>query len=131
MLDLKESFTCAWDPSLDPVGEDRSAMPELLRRTNQWPKHEYVPQFRRQIDNYRIQCLKLMRQLIRVIAECLGENPHFFEKKNTYPIASVRALYYPPQEPHDEELTGLGAHTDVQCRYHRIIHHLQLHGLYH
>ncbi|KZF19304.1 Clavaminate synthase-like protein, partial [Xylona heveae TC161] len=26
----------------------------------------------------------------------------------------IRALYYPPQEPSDDETTGLGAHTDVQ-----------------
>jgi len=112
--DLKESFTCSWDASLDPLNEDRSAMPELLSRPNLWPNPDYVPEFRHQVDNYRKACLRLMRELIAVIAECIGEAPDFFEKKSTYPVASIRGLYYPPLEPADVDTTGLGAHTDVQ-----------------
>ena len=45
----------------------------------------------------------------------IGVEEGFFKDKATYPVAGIRALYYPPQEPDDNETTGLGAHTDVQC----------------
>jgi isopenicillin N synthase-like dioxygenase len=111
--DLKESLTTGYDPYVDPLGVG-DAMPEILRRHNLWPNPEYAPKLKPSVEAYRAACLKLMRQLVRVVAVAIGEKEDFFEKKITYPIAGIRALYYPPQEAPGEEETGLGAHTDVQ-----------------
>lgn len=57
-----------------------------------------------------------MRKLIRIMALALEVEETFFDKKITYPIASVRCLHYPPQNPNEENETGLGAHTDIQSK---------------
>ena len=114
MTDLKESYTTGYDPHTDPLGVG-DAMPELLRRHNLWPNPKDAPSVKPALEAYRAACLDLMRKLIRIMAVAIGEKEDFFDKKITYPIAGIRALYYPPQENAGEEETGLGAHTDVQC----------------
>lgn len=106
-------MTSAYDPWIDSEGIG-NAVPKLLLRENLWPDPTEAPKFRPAMEAYRAACLKLMRSLIKVIAIALGENEDFFSKKITYPIAGIRALFYPPQKGSEEEETGLGAHTDVQ-----------------
>ncbi|KAH8892657.1 Clavaminate synthase-like protein [Thozetella sp. PMI_491] len=112
--DKKEGVSIAYNPEIDPQGIPKAEIPELLRRENFWPKPEDSPKFRRGVEAYQIACLGLMRKLIRLMALAIGVEETFFDKKSTYPIASVRCLYYPPQEPSNETETGLGAHTDIQ-----------------
>jgi len=111
--DLKESMTSAYDPFLDPAGV-KDQMPELIRRKNLWPDPNDALTLQPCLEAYRTACLNLVRQLAGLMAKTIGEQEDFFEKKSTYPIAGIRALYYPPQEASDEDETGLGAHTDVQ-----------------
>lgn len=111
--DLKESMTTAYEPELDQDG--LGSQPEILRRANQWPEDDDAPLYKPAMREYRKACLGLMRKLTAVMAKVMGIDEHFFEKKWTYPVAGIRALYYPPQAPDDTESTGLGAHTDVQC----------------
>ena len=108
-------MTTAYDPQVDPLGKPE-IVPPLLLRQNLWPNVEDVPKFQPATEAYRYACLHLMRRLIRVMALALGEQEDFFDKKIDYPIAGIRALYYPIQDPSDQDSTGLGAHTDVQCR---------------
>lgn len=89
-------------------------MPELLVRKNRWPNPEHAPKFRPALEAYRAACLKLMRQLIHIVAVAIGEKEDFFDRKTTYPVAGIRALYYPPQAATEEEVTGHGPHTDIQ-----------------
>ena len=112
--DLKESMTTAYDPLVDPLGKP-DIVPPLLLRKNLWPDPEDSPNFRPALETYRYACLDLMRRLAPVMALALGEREDFFDRKTDYPIAGIRALYYPVQDPSDEDSTGLGAHTDVQC----------------
>jgi isopenicillin N synthase-like dioxygenase len=91
-------------------------MPLLLRRDNNWPSLEDAPNLKQSIEAYRLAALKLMRNLSRAMAVAIGEDATFFDKKSTYPSASIRALFYPPQEGTDEDEIGFGAHTDVQCK---------------
>jgi isopenicillin N synthase-like dioxygenase len=70
--DLKESLTTGYDPYVDPLGVG-DAMPEILRRHNLWPNSEYAPRLRFTVEAYRAACLKLMRQLVRVVAIGIGE----------------------------------------------------------
>lgn len=108
-------MTTAYDPVVDPEGKPE-LVPEVLLRQNLWPDAQDAPNFRPAIEAYRASCLGLMRKLVRFMAVAIGEDKDFFAKKITYPIAGIRALYYPPQELDDNESTGLGAHTDVQCK---------------
>ncbi|ETS85869.1 hypothetical protein PFICI_03894 [Pestalotiopsis fici W106-1] len=112
--DKKEAVSVAYNPEIDPEGVAKAAIPEPLRRENCWPDRSVCPKFQQSIEAYQMACLSLMRKLIRVMATALGLDESFFDKKTTYPIASVRCLYYPPQEPEEENETGLGAHTDIQ-----------------
>jgi isopenicillin N synthase-like dioxygenase len=57
-----------------------------------------------------------MRRLCRLMGEAMGTPESFFDKKFTYPVSGIRGLYYPPQNPQNTESTGLGVHTDVQCK---------------
>ena len=57
-------------------------MPKLLVRKNLWPNPEHAPQFRPALEAYRAACLKLMRQLIRIVAVAIGEKEDFFDKKS-------------------------------------------------
>lgn len=107
-------MTTAYDAVVDPEGKP-DLVPEILLRRNLWPDAQDAPRFRPAIEAYRAACLGLMRKLVRFMAMAIGEEKDFFAKKITYPIAGIRALYYPPQELNDNESTGLGAHTDVQC----------------
>lgn len=90
-------------------------MPAILRRENNWPSAEDAPDLKESHEAYRLASLKLMRNLAGAMALAIGEKATFFEPKTTYASASTRALYYPSQEGSDEEETGFGAHTDVQC----------------
>ncbi|KAI1625937.1 hypothetical protein EDD37DRAFT_625895 [Exophiala viscosa] len=111
--DLKESMTTAYDPWTDALGVG-GEMPKLLLRENLWPSAEDAPKFRPAMEGYRAACLSLMRKLVKVLALAMDEKVEYFDKKITYPVAGIRALYYPPQTTSEEEETGLGAHTDVQ-----------------
>ena len=106
-------MTCAYDPWVDEDGAG-DAVPKLLIRESLWPNPADAPRFRPAMEAYRAACLKLMRRLIKIVALAMGEKKDFFSKKITYPIAGIRALFYPPQDGGEEEETGLGAHTDVQ-----------------
>lgn len=112
--DLKESMTTGYEPELDTYGAGHQ--PDILQRKNQWPEDGDSPLFKPAMREYRTACLGLMRKLTSVMGEVMGVPEGFFEKKHTYPVAGIRGLYYPPQASDDNESTGLGAHTDVQCR---------------
>lgn len=102
-----------YDPFIDELSAS-DAMPKLLIRENLWPDAAAAPKFRPALEAHRAACLKLMREISRIVAVALGGEDTFFEKKISYPIAGIRALRYPPQVASNEEETGLGAHTDVQ-----------------
>lgn len=114
ITDKKESISIAYNPDIDDNGIDREAIPKLLQRENLWPERSVSPKFQSSVEEYQIACLKLMRKLISIMAVAMGLDKSFFDKKMTYPIASVRCLYYPAQEPQEKNETGLGAHTDIQ-----------------
>jgi isopenicillin N synthase-like dioxygenase len=109
-------MTTAYDPWVDKRGVG-DAVPKLLIRESIWPDPEDAPRFRPAMEAYRAACLGLMRRLVQVLAVAMGEDATFFDRKLDYPIAGIRALYYPPQTASEEEETGLGAHTDVQSEW--------------
>ncbi|CAG8394421.1 unnamed protein product [Penicillium salamii] len=110
--DLKESMTIGYEPELDPEGA--GLQPEVLLRQNSWPDED-SQLFKPAMREYRAACLSLMRKLTMAMTRVMQIEEDYFVKKYTYPVAGIRGLYYPPQAPDDEDSTGLGAHTDVQC----------------
>ena len=112
-IDLKESMTTGYEPELDRDGAGHQ--PEILFRKTIWPDDTDAPLFKPAMRAYRSACLGLMRKLSQVMEKMIGVEEGFYKDKATYPVAGIRALYYPPQEPDDNETTGLGAYTDVQC----------------
>ena len=107
-------MTTGYEPELDPEGA--GYQPDILFRKSMWPDEEDAPLFKPANRAYRAACVGLMRKLTQVMEKVIGVEDGFFKNKASYPVAGIRALYYPPQEPDDNESTGLGAHTDVQCK---------------
>ncbi|CAJ0545039.1 Ff.00g085170.m01.CDS01 [Fusarium sp. VM40] len=69
--------------------------------------------FRDVIDRYHDAMLGLAEQLVRLICETLVIDDSWVPEFVDTPIAVLRLLHYPPQEPHASEWErGIGAHTD-------------------
>ncbi|PYH94565.1 Clavaminate synthase-like protein [Aspergillus ellipticus CBS 707.79] len=111
--DSKESVYVSYDPYVDPLGVG-DQMPRILKRDSLWPDAADAPKFRPALESYRAACLALMRKMVRLLALAMGDEESLFGKKITYPVATIRAIYYPPQKELDNEEIGLGAHTDIQ-----------------
>jgi hypothetical protein len=64
---------------------------------------------------YQQALIQLSRRFIRIFALALDLPEDYFDKIVTYPMAGVRSLHYPPMTASEDEETGLGAHTDIEC----------------
>jgi isopenicillin N synthase-like dioxygenase len=82
---------------------------------NLWPDHP--PAFRTQTSAYVNEMIRLGNHLFRGFALALGLDEHWFDDKVTKPMAQLRVIRYPPQEPGpiDPKTIGIGAHTDYEC----------------
>lgn len=90
-------------------------MPDLLQRTSLWPDEADLPGFRAKMVPYQQALIQLSRRFIRIFALTLDLPEDYFDKIVTYPMAGVRSLHYPPMTASEDEETGLGAHTDIEC----------------
>lgn len=63
---------------------------------------------------YQAALLKFSRAFVRTFALALHLPEDYFDKKVTYPMATIRTLHYPPMKGREDEETGLGAHTDIE-----------------
>ncbi|KAH8144861.1 uncharacterized protein LAJ45_11131 [Morchella importuna] len=73
--------------------------------------------FRTTVDTYLAAALGLANDVLRVLALGLGLQEGYFEGFATDPVATVKMLYYPSQEPvagegGDDGERGINAHTD-------------------
>jgi len=109
--DLHEAYDIAAElPPDDPALAEGKG----LYGVNIWP--EDMPEFRKAMLDYHFEVLKLGRRLFRAFALALGQAEDFFEPMITKPTCAQRIIYYPPQEgPIDEDLIGIGAHSDYEC----------------
>jgi isopenicillin N synthase-like dioxygenase len=109
--DLHEAYDIAAElPPDDPALAEGKG----LYGVNIWP--EGVPGFRKAMLDYHFEVLKLGRRLFGAFALALGQPEDFFEPMITKPTCAQRIIYYPPQDGViDEELIGIGAHSDYEC----------------
>ena len=105
--DLHEAFDASLD--LAPDDPDR-ALGVYGWGVNLWPD---TPDFREQVMAYHAALLNLSETLYRGFALSLDLPEDHFAPLLTKPIAELRLLHYPPQDPQgDEKVIGIGAHSD-------------------
>ena len=106
--DLKESFNGG--PLIIPNNiKDENAY-KFCYQPTLWPN---LPGFKKAWTEYYQEMEKLALRIMKLLAEALGLNPHFFDKFFDIPISALRALYYP--ETGDNKLNNqkrAGSHTD-------------------
>jgi isopenicillin N synthase-like dioxygenase len=104
--DLKESFFVGVEV---PDGDPRLAGGHF--GPNQWPATR--PAFRAAMETYHSVMRDLSAKMMGGIALSLGLEKDYFADFCREPIANLRLLHYPPQEPNPAPgEKGCGAHTD-------------------
>jgi isopenicillin N synthase-like dioxygenase len=106
--DLKEGFQIGFEL---PAGHPALSLDRTNHGPNQWPSN--MSEFKRVLETYRDQMLRVSRLLMRCLARSLDLEEHYFESFSDAPIATLRLLHYPPQPPNPvPNEKGCGAHTD-------------------
>jgi len=109
--DLHESF----DIALEVPADDPDVLAgKVLYGPNQWPAGE--PEFRRALETYHAEMLKLSAHLLHAFALALDLPETYFDASVGKPLATLRVLHYPPQYGEiDDRQIGIGAHSDYEC----------------
>ncbi|KAK8055043.1 hypothetical protein PG993_000270 [Apiospora rasikravindrae] len=128
-VDVRESFSWAYDPRFDPAVADVADIPpevasHLTLEDFPWEATANMPQIKAAIVDYWRSCLGLARALVRAFALALDLDEHFFDSKVTYPDAVLAMNCYPPiPKPTGNDVLGrsqseqevsIGSHTDFQ-----------------
>lgn len=103
--DYKQVFDCGFEVP----GSDLS-----VYAPNLWPARPEG--FHEVIGAYYRDALAVAMDMLRGIAEAIGEERGFFDDKFARPMALLRGNYYPPRPDWagDRDF-GIGAHTDYGC----------------
>ncbi|EAQ01442.1 probable oxidoreductase [Pseudooceanicola batsensis HTCC2597] len=106
--DYKEVFDCGFElPPGDPMAELPVYAPNL------WPD---VPGFRDTVQGYYSAACAIAMDLLRAIADAIGEDAGYFDDRFDRPMALLRGNYYPARPDWaGEKDFGIGAHTDYGC----------------
>ncbi|KAI0482281.1 2OG-Fe(II) oxygenase [Xylariaceae sp. FL0804] len=141
-VDVRETFSWAYDPRYDPAVADPAAIPPEAARflsfeDFHWEATAHLPGFKDAIVAYWRACLALARALVRTFALSLDLPEDFFNAKFEYPDAALALNYYPPliapssratgsaqeeeekeeqqkKEEEEQEEVSIGSHTDFQ-----------------
>jgi len=108
--DLKESFDVGLVLDADDSGGGAATR---MRSPNLWP--ENLPGFREDIECYFDGVRSLAGTMFALFATSLGMPGDTFDTRINRPIAQMRLLHYPPQDPpENEDYLGIGAHSDYE-----------------
>ncbi|KAG6024277.1 hypothetical protein E4U41_001822 [Claviceps citrina] len=122
-VDVRESFSIAYDPRLDPEVrriEDipADAMAHMHLEEHHFTKTAGVPDFKRAMTTYFTACLALARALTRTFALSLDLAETALDSKVAYPDVALNLNYYPPIMPpaavDASARVSIGSHTDFQ-----------------
>ncbi|RFU28055.1 hypothetical protein B7463_g8280, partial [Scytalidium lignicola] len=107
--DMKEAFLMgedAHDPEQSPPFQPTEKHPHK----NRWPEDDV--EFRKALYTYYAEALAFSRKLIHIIALALDLPEDYLDPLCTFPMTTIRALHYPPQQAPESQDIGIGAHTD-------------------
>lgn len=82
---------------------------------NQWPSDEVLPRWRKVMEQYHSEALRVAKSIARIIALALNLEEDFFDKPEMLgePIATLRLLHYEGKVSNPAEgVFGAGAHSD-------------------
>jgi isopenicillin N synthase-like dioxygenase len=108
--DCKEALATSDDPYDPGYGcpDDFDKSFYKARPINQWPE---IPRNYKEVhDEYRAAVLKFSKQFLHILALALELEETYFDYMTRFPMAGLRALYYPPQPVEGD--VGIGAHND-------------------
>ncbi|KAJ5120042.1 oxidoreductase [Penicillium atrosanguineum] len=111
MGDLKEGYYLGKNlPSDDPFVVER----RFGQAPNKYPTELHdPPKFQSVMEEYHSVMSTFAANLMQVMALTLNLNEDFFDEFCDHPVAVLRLLHYPPQDPTTVETErGIGAHTD-------------------
>lgn len=109
--DYKQVFDCGFELNADdPLRAEQLA----VYADNLWPDgHD---RFRREVQAYYHDALRVAMDMLRAIARAIGAPPDYFDDKFTRPMALLRGNYYPARPDWaGEKDFGIAAHTDYGC----------------
>lgn len=108
--DLYEAFNWHYDPKWDPVKPEDSKASRAFQ--NHWPPA--MPEMEKVLMTYEMECLKLARKMIRLVALAFELPEDYFDKAVEAPASGMRIIRYPVQKNGETEQNGIGPHTDFQ-----------------
>ncbi|KAL2823904.1 putative oxidoreductase [Aspergillus cavernicola] len=109
--DLKEGFYLGKNlPLDDPYVVAR----KFGQGPNKYPEELSDPaEFQNVVEDYHAALTSLAIGILQLLARTLGLEEDTFSNFCQHPVAVLRLLHYPPQDPDASELErGIGAHTD-------------------
>jgi len=82
---------------------------------NRWPAN--LPEFKEALLAYFDALDGVARHLLPVFSAALGMDPRYFSEHPAFdpPNPNLRLLEYPSQDPKEENLFGIGPHSDYGC----------------
>ncbi|PKU74923.1 Flavonol synthase/flavanone 3-hydroxylase [Dendrobium catenatum] len=109
--DYKEGYYIGVEvPEDDPQAEKPFFGP------NQWPSKHILPGWRRVMEQYHQEALRVSRSIAKIIALALDLDADFFDKPEMLgdPIATLRLLHYERDKASNpvKGIYGCGAHSD-------------------
>ncbi|WWD10151.1 hypothetical protein V865_008285 [Kwoniella europaea PYCC6329] len=104
---LRESFIMG-DDLLDPK-QYSGSVPEGMKPQNIWPTA--MPEFKEALDDYYSVLMPFARSILHLFCLALGLEETALDGLHQHPMAALRALHYPPQDP-SESAAGFLAHAD-------------------
>lgn len=88
---------------------------KIWTHENRWP--ENLPGFRENVQAYFNALDGLVHHLLPLFSITLGMGPEFLSKHEAFAPANpnLRLLEYVPQDPDEDNLFGIGPHSDYSC----------------
>ena len=110
--DEKEAYDFTY---MIPEGAIKGPQNERVSGENLWSENPYG--LKPAIEKYMRECITLGRELFKIFALGLGLEENYFDNKVNYPIAQLRLLSYPAQDPNktSTQNLGIGRHCDYEC----------------
>ncbi|KAJ5697482.1 hypothetical protein N7488_011166 [Penicillium malachiteum] len=109
--DLKEGFYLGKNLSEDIL---LVLAKKFVQGPNKYPVEVEDPQtFQHVMDEYHTAMTSLAQDILRALAWTLDLEDDFFSTFSEAPVATLRLIHYPPQDPATVDTErGIGAHTD-------------------